>query len=155
MRGGLIAANPRRQTTAPGLGEPANRVAADVVEPETVRELETEPAAIVGKPGGIGYIARNQERLLRRHQPATPLSQHLGININAKDPHALSCHPRTLTVPACEDSSMASEAVATQVRVSDGAARCGPSQKAMVCLWFLSMAGPACGTTGANGAAHW
>ncbi len=99
MRGGLIAANLRRQVTALGLGEPADRVAAKVVEPEGVLEFEAKPLAIVGKSGAVRHLPRNEERLLSWHQPATPLIQQIGNNINAKNLHALTVHPRTLQWP--------------------------------------------------------
>src|SRR5580693_3904934 len=99
MSGGLIPANHGRQATALGPGEPADRAVATVVEPEAVLELETEPLEIVGKSGGLGHILRNEERLLHRHQPSTPLIQYIGININAKNARALADHPRTLQPP--------------------------------------------------------
>ncbi len=100
MSGGLIPANLRRQVTALGPGEPADRAVAKVVERESVLELETEPLTIVGKSRGPGHIPRNEERLLHRHQPATPLIQYIAININAKNvraPHWTT--PRTLQSP--------------------------------------------------------
>jgi len=99
MSGGLIPANLRRQVTALGQGEPADRAVAKVVERESVLELETEPLTIVGKSRGPGHIPRNEERLLHRHQPATPLIQDIAININAKNVRALADHPRTLQSP--------------------------------------------------------
>ena len=69
---------------------------ADVVEQESVREFETEPLAIVGQPGGDGQVPRNEERLLRRHQPAPPLIQHIARNVNAEN---LTGHQRILQGP--------------------------------------------------------
>jgi hypothetical protein len=51
MRGRLIPANLRRQATALGPGEPADRAIAKVVEPESVLEL-TSPA----RPPALGRI---------------------------------------------------------------------------------------------------
>lgn len=96
MRGGLIAPDVRRHVTTLGSGEPADSTVANVVEPESVPELETEPLAIVGEAGGVGHLRRKEKRLLRRHQPATPPIQHIGINIDTENPGAVTDHPRNL-----------------------------------------------------------
>jgi hypothetical protein len=88
MRCGLITANRSWQTAAAGLREPVHRHLAAAVDAERIGQLETQPAAIVGESASGGYMPRNEERLLGWHQPATPLIQHIGVDIYTENLHA-------------------------------------------------------------------
>ena len=96
MRGGLIAANFRRQATALTSGEPAHGILAKAVEAERVRQLEAEPLAIVGKPGAFRDVMRNDERLLRWHEPVMPLTHKAVLDLDAENLRVLTGHARTL-----------------------------------------------------------